>query len=67
MINLIKKCLIKKYNLRLREIVLNTDNTPKSNKVIKYFKNEADLNKYLNKLKKDYKNNKDKYYVIEEK
>ena len=67
MINLIKKCLIKKYNIRLREIVLNADNTPKSNKVIKYFKNEADLNKYLDKLKKDYKNNKDKYYVIEEK
>lgn len=67
MINLIKKCLIKKYNIRLREIVLNADNTPKSNKVIKYFKNEADLNKYLDKLKKDYKNNRDKYYVIEEK
>lgn len=67
MINLIKKCLIKKYNIRLREIVLDKDNTPKSNKVIKYFKNEADLNKYLDKLKKDYKNNRDKYYVIEEK
>lgn len=67
MINLIKKCLIKKYNIRLREIVLDKDNTLKSNKVIKYFKNEADLNKYLDKLKKDYKNNKDKYYVIEEK
>lgn len=64
---LIKSFLVKEKPIRLREIILNEDNTLRSNKIVKYFKSEDDLNRYLDKLKKDYKNNKDKYFVIEEK
>lgn len=64
---MIKSLLIKNKTIRLREVILDKNNNVISNKIIKYFKNEKQLCKYLDKLKKNYKKNINKYYVIEEK